>query len=66
MISGRDHVGRVYSLTRVGTLFPRVARERQGFMPELQLDPTQHGTWVERVARWRLSKRKCYLFRYIL
>ena len=59
-------IGRVYALTRVGTVLTRVARKRRGLVPECSLDPTKHETWVYRVARWRLSKRKCYLFRNIL
>ena len=29
-----DHSGRVYALTRVGTLLTRVTRKRRGFVPE--------------------------------
>ena len=28
------HIGRVYALTRVGTLLTRVARKRRGLVPE--------------------------------
>ena len=60
------HIGRVYAVTRVRTLLTTVARKRRGLVPRVLIGSTQHGTWVYRVARWRLSKRKCYLFRCIL
>ena len=64
------HVGRVYARTRVGTILSSittVARKRRGVGTRVLTRPNP--AWdlgKKRLARWRLSKRKCYLFRDIM